>query len=143
MRQKGIWKAEICQPVTGFPNSLEGGTKGTCCCSGRRVMDTGIPTPRFNVLSINGTSGQTGSSCKGNDCGARQSPGQGESKVASQCGHSGAAICVPSNHLQMPGYRAGMHVLGRKGNTTRQPPLGQIRLQRPRVEVSYSTLFAC
>lgn len=80
MREKGIWKAEICQPVTGFPNSLEGGTKGTCCCSGRRVMDTGIPTPRFNVLSINGTSGQTGSSCKGNDCGARQSPGQGESK---------------------------------------------------------------
>lgn len=102
-------------------------------------MDTGIPTLGFSVLSINGTSSHTGSACKGNDCGARQSPGQGESKDKwhQQCGHSGVAICVPSNHLQVPGYRAGIHVLGRMGNRTHQPPLKQTRLQWSGVEVSY------
>lgn len=55
-----MWKAEIRQPVTGFLSNSEGGTEGTCCSSGRRVMGTRVPTPGFSVLSINGISSQCG-----------------------------------------------------------------------------------
>lgn len=49
-------------------------------------------------------------------------------QMASQCGHSGVAICVPLNHLWMPECRAGMCVQGRRRNTSASPGANQAPL---------------